>query len=66
MASKPHIELITCECGDWEVLRINLGEDFQREGHNINNDMWIHLLNVLGYEVETREISDEDMEFGNY
>ena len=31
--SKPLIELITCECGDWEVLRVNFGEDFIREGH---------------------------------
>lgn len=64
--SKPLIELITCESGDWEVLRVNLGEDFQEEGHSINHWQWIDLIKLLGYEVEKREISDEDMEYQNY
>jgi len=29
---KPLIELITSPSGDWEVLQVNLGEDFVREG----------------------------------
>lgn len=64
--SKPFIELITCESGDWEVLRVNLGEDFQTESHRLNNWDWIVLLDLLGYRVEQREISDEDMEMGKY
>jgi len=49
--SKPLIELISCESGDWEVLQVNLGEDFVREGHRISNQDWIKLLNELGYPV---------------
>ena len=64
--SKPLIELITCKSGDWEVLRINLGEDFQCEGHSIPNGSWILLLSKLGYEVDVKCISDEDMEYGRY
>ena len=64
--SKPLIELITCESGDWEVLRVNLGEDFKREGHSITRHDWSDLLNFLGYKLEVIEISDEDMEEGNY
>lgn len=64
--SKPFIELITCQSGDWEVLRMDYGEGFDCEGHSISKYDWIELLNVLGFKVETREISDEDMEMGNY
>ena len=64
--SKPLIELISCASGDWKVLRVNLGEDFEYQGHSVPNHEWIRLLESLGYEVEERNISDEDMEFGNY
>ena len=64
--SKPYIELITCDEGDWEVLRVNYGEDFQEEGHRINNDGWIDLLDLLGYKVEEICISNERMENGDY
>lgn len=64
--TKPLIELIVCESGDWKVLRVNLGEDFEFQGHSIPNHEWIRLLKLLGYEVEVREISDEDMENYNY
>lgn len=64
--SKPCIELITCESGDWSVLRVNYGEDFQASGHSISKWDWIRLLNVLGFDIDTKEISDEDMEDGNY
>ena len=63
---KPLIKLITCESGDWEVLRVNLGEDFKSEGHSISNYGWIGLLEVLGFEVEVKCISDEDMEYKRY
>jgi len=64
--SKPLIELITFDAGDWSVLRVNLGEDFECQGHSIPESEWIRLIKLLGYEVEKREISDEDMEDGNY
>jgi hypothetical protein len=64
--SKPFIELITCDSGDWDVLRVDLGEGFNYEGHSIPDYQWIKLLNILGYEVEVRNISDEDMENGKY
>jgi len=64
--SKPLIELINCGSGDWSILRVNQGKDFEATGHSINNFQWIMLLNSLGYEVEEKKISDEDMEAGNY
>ena len=64
--SKPLIELITCESGDWEVLRVDFGENFEASGHSISNYDWIELLEKLGYEVEQKEISNEDMEMGVY
>lgn len=66
MSSKPLIQLITCESGDYEVLRVNLGEDYEASGHSINNHMWINLIEILGYEVEEIEVSDKDMEEVNY
>lgn len=62
---RPTIELITCQSGDWEVLRIS-GDDFEQEGHSVSNTDWIRLLNYLGYEVKTKCISDEEMENGDY
>ena len=64
--SKPYIELITCESGDWSVLKVNCGEDFDYEGHSIPDAEWVRLLDLLRYTVEQKEISDEDMEEGNY
>lgn len=65
--AEPVIELITCESGDWEVLRVSIGDNLQEvAGHSVNNYMWIEILNALGYEVEEREISDEDMESEDY
>lgn len=64
--SKPFIELISNESGDWEVLRLDIGEGFHAEGHSISNWDWIELLDVLGYKVEKIEISDEKMENGDY
>lgn len=64
--SKPLIELITARSIDWEILRVNCGEDFEAQGHKITNNDWIKLLDILGYKVEKQVISDEDMEEGNY
>jgi len=64
--SKPLIELINCESGDWEVLRMNLGEDYKYEGHSIPDFAWIKILKKLGFTVIEKSISDEDMEMGNF
>jgi hypothetical protein len=61
---KPKIELITCDSGDWEVLRVD-GEVFT-ENHRLSNLDWIRFLNRLGYQVKEVGILDEDMEMGNY
>ena len=64
--SKPYIEFITNESCDWQILRVNFGEDMQIEGHSISHGTWIKLIELLGYNVEVKEVSDEDMEEGNY
>ena len=51
------IKLTTAD--DYTVLHY---EDFFREGHRIDYDDWIDFLKYLGYEVEYKEISDEEME----
>jgi len=66
MSIKPLIELITSPSGDWEVLQVNLGEDFIREGHRLSNEDWIHLLKELGYPISKKCLSDENMEYGDY
>jgi len=66
MGIKPLIELITCESGDFEVLQVNLGKDFIREGHRISNEDWIRLLKELGYPVTKKCLSDENMVYGDY
>ena len=43
----------------YEVLHY---EDFFRNGYRIDYDDWIDLLKYLGYEVEYKEISDEEVE----
>ena len=61
---KTRIELITCDSGDWEVLKID-GEIFA-ENHRLSSYDWVRFLNKLKCEIEEIEISDEDMEMGNY
>lgn len=75
---KPAIQLITCASGDWKILKIIDGYTQSKddhivpnylldyEGHSTSNSVWIELLNILGFEVEELEISDEDMGMGNY
>lgn len=59
------IEFITCDSGDWEVLRID-GEVYD-EGHSICLDTWLSLLARFGTAMVTEDcISDEDMEYGRY
>lgn len=53
------IKFTTNESNDYTVLHY---EDFFREGHRIDYADWIDFLKYLGYEVEYKEISDEEME----
>lgn len=62
--SKPLIELITCESGDWVVLRVEMEEQYT--GHSIPDFEWIKLLDNLGFKIEKKCISDKRMEEGNY
>lgn len=57
--SKEKIKLTTSESGECAILQY---EDFFREGHVIAEFDWMDLLKYLGYEVEEKEISDEEME----
>jgi hypothetical protein len=58
------IELISCEGGDWEVLKVDGKVRF--DGHSIREHEWIELLTEIGADVTTRTISDEAMEMGEY
>lgn len=61
---QPTIRLITNECGEWVVLIVD-GTVYD-EGHTIPDFTWLKLLSELGCKVEEKEITDEDMEEGNY
>ena len=59
------IELITCESGDWKVLKVD-GKIYD-EGHSIPDFVWVKLLQEkFGVAFEETIISDEDMEMGEY
>lgn len=53
------IQIATNESDDYIVLHY---EDFSRKGYRIDYDDWIDLLKYLGYKVEYKEISNEEME----
>ena len=57
--TKDKIKLTTNESGDRAILKY---KDFKREGHQIREYDWIDLLEYLGYKIEDKEISDEEME----
>jgi hypothetical protein len=58
------IKIFTCPSGDWTVVHHN--DAVLVEGHSISSWDFMHVLRTLGHEVEEVEISDEDMEEGNY
>jgi hypothetical protein len=62
--TKPLIELIKCDSGDWSVLRVNSKEECS--GHEIPDIVWLELLENIGYETVVKWISDEDMENERY
>lgn len=59
------VELISSESDDWKVLKVN--GTVKYEGHSVPDFIWLQVISNLG-EIETidREISDEDMENGDY
>lgn len=58
------IEHITCEGGDYEVLKVN-GEVWY-EGNSIPSSEWLMLLRTKYACVTSLEITDEQMEQGDY
>lgn len=58
------VELITCESGDWVVIKLN-GEIVE-EGHSIPVRGWFNLLEQLNVSTSMKEISDEEAENGKY
>ena len=58
------IEIITCDSGDWEVIKVN--NEIYYEGHSTPNDIWVELFEDLGVNVFKTNLSDEDMEYGKY
>ena len=61
-----HIEHISNESGDWVVLKLN-GEEFY-SGHSIPDFVWMDLITKIAPNILTdaKEISDEEMEEGDY
>lgn len=57
--SKEKIKLTTSESGEYAILQY---KDFFREEHVIAEFDWMDLLKYLGYKIEDKEISDEEME----
>lgn len=66
LLESPLIELITSDSEDWEVLRMIGDKDFEKSRYRVLNKNWIELLEVLGYEVFQREVSEDDMNNCNY
>lgn len=61
---KPFIELITCD--DWEIVRLDLCDEYLAEGHSISNRQWLDIIGKLGFEVKEKKVSNKDMENGKY
>lgn len=62
-----HIEHISNESGDWVVLKVD-GEEYY-SGHSIPDFIWMTLLHTVSGKTissSSKEISDEEMEEGDY
>lgn len=57
--SKEKIKFTTTGKSGWAIIQY---EDCKIAGHLTIDRIWIELLQLLGYEVENKEISDEEME----
>lgn len=54
------IELITCERGDYEVLKVN--NEIYYSGHSVPSQVWLDVFKLSGNKVLKNTISDEEME----
>lgn len=62
-----HIEHITSEDGDWVVIKVDDKEYYS--GHSVPDFVWMTLLHTVSNHSVTsssKEISNVDMEEGNY
>jgi hypothetical protein len=62
-----HVEHIVSEDGDWVVIRVD-GKEYY-SGHSVPDFVWMTLLHTVSNHSITsssKEISNEDMEEGNY
>jgi hypothetical protein len=66
--SKPLIQYITSDSGDWAVLRVKTDEaETEYSGHSIGFFVWLEVMrDYLKCDIEMKCISDEDMENENY
>lgn len=59
------VEYITCLNGGWVVLKVN--GDLYHSGHSVPDSMWLSLLySMEDVVVHETEVTDKDMEEGNY
>lgn len=58
------VEVFTSESGDWIVIKLN-GKVYE-EGHSIPVHRWLDLIEKFGNKISSKEVSDEDMENGDY
>lgn len=58
------VDIIDCDSGDWTVIKVD-GEILS-EGHSISVWDVCDLIERLGHTVKRTNISDSDMEEGNY
>ena len=62
-----HIEHIVNESGDWVVIKVDDKEYYS--GHSVPDFVWMTLLHTVSNHSITsssKEISNEDMQEGNY
>lgn len=57
------VELINCPSADWQVLKVD--DTIMYEGHHIPDSVWLDILENFSA-VKKTEISDEQMESGEY
>lgn len=53
------VKITTNESGDWGIVQY---EDFEICNHRLNIEDWIEFLRYLGYAVDYKEVSDEEIE----
>lgn len=54
--SNTKIEIITCDAGDWVIVKVD--DKIFDQGHSVN---FVELLKFLGYEIKHTNVSDDEM-----